>query len=248
MTRKTSIALFLVLAAAGCLSAAREAGDDGGLASLDAGSDGGRDAGFPDGGTPDGGTGPDSGGGWDGFPGLCSTLVAPLQWLGDGGGLCPIRDGGTEFVDLLRDDGNCGTCEISCAPGVHCSSGHCQGGLSPNEPYTCTAELPDGSMSTYKTSLESNVDCGGCGCACPPGMECVASSGFQVSDTPWGVVNFPVALCIAPCGGNEGACYLSDGGFYCVQVLTDPENCGFCGNVCTSGTICIRGYCRPDAG
>jgi hypothetical protein len=40
------------------------------------------------------------------------------------------------------------------------------------------------------------------------------------------------------CGVNEMDC----GGF-CVNYVTDPQNCGYCGRVCPFGTVCDRASC-----
>jgi len=39
------------------------------------------------------------------------------------------------------------------------------------------------------------------------------------------------ACCETPCGG------------VCTDILSDPENCGRCGNVCPPGMICLNGAC-----
>lgn len=46
----------------------------------------------------------------------------------------------------------------------------------------------------------------------------------------------------AQCGGSPNACC----NHVCVNLQTDPNNCGACGNVCASGVCCL-GQCCPAA-
>lgn len=46
----------------------------------------------------------------------------------------------------------------------------------------------------------------------------------------------------ADCPAGESAC-----GDSCVDIFTDPMNCGGCGNLCAAGELCIQGACGcPD--
>jgi hypothetical protein len=47
-------------------------------------------------------------------------------------------------------------------------------------------------------------------------------------------------------GGPECATYQRMCGGACIQVATDPDNCGGCGVVCGAGTACAGGACSGD--
>lgn len=74
-------------------------------------------------------------------------------------------------------------------------------------------------------AIDIPESCGACGAECPasaPLCTPLAPSGFEC-----------VPLCedpLVPCSGQ------------CVDLMTDPENCGECSNVCPSG-ICEEGIC-----
>jgi len=52
--------------------------------------------------------------------------------------------------------------------------------------------------------------------------------------------------------GAGSSCECPVGQSFCEGVCTtignDPENCGFCGNVCPENTTCVNGTCQCDAG
>jgi hypothetical protein len=81
-------------------------------------------------------------------------------------------------------------------------------------------------------------NCGTCGNVCPEGQPgfvrgCVEGNCFFMRERA--------------CAEGLSSC---DG--VCVDRLTDPANCGVCGNVCGAGEICFAGQCarehRCDAG
>jgi len=49
--------------------------------------------------------------------------------------------------------------------------------------------------------------------------------------------------CSATCAAGEEAC-----GNSCVVKASDPTNCGFCGNKCMGGQLCVNGACGCEAG
>jgi len=70
----------------------------------------------------------------------------------------------------------------------------------------------------------------------------------------WCAANFPQpGQCTSQAAHGHGPCYdcgpqstsptniLCNG--QCTDSLTDPDNCGTCGNVCASGTSCVDGQC-----
>ncbi len=54
-------------------------------------------------------------------------------------------------------------------------------------------------------------------------------------------------LSLAACGPNTNAECTVCGDNACVDVRTDPANCGECGNVCAGNQVCAGGTCSSDA-
>lgn len=67
--------------------------------------------------------------------------------------------------------------------------------------------------------------------ACVTGQDFVASNCFG-----FGQDTTPVCVCV---DSTKTAC-----GSACVDVKTDPSNCGSCGTVCTAGQTCAAGTCK----
>lgn len=95
------------------------------------------------------------------------------------------------------------------------------------------------------------VTASGCsGDKCPPGdLDCFLDRMVLVEPTddgaPMGLV--PVsANKISPSGGGQCTGTLCNG--LCVSTNVDPKNCGFCGNVCLDGGVCMGGACACPAG
>jgi hypothetical protein len=83
--------------------------------------------------------------------------------------------------------------------------------------------------------LTSNVNnCGACGTVCGTGQVCSASS------------------CASYCAGADGGAPdgggILDCGGSCVDSLTDPTNCGGCGQGCIPGGLCSAGTCSCGQG
>lgn len=164
------------------------------------------------------------------------------------GGEC--RDGlsvcAGSCVDLARDSTHCGSCGNRCAPGMFCFSGVCGGDASidgfgdagdadPDADFDAKSDrFPPGDGDTDGTVGEA-------GDACSPPYNTAAQCGD----------------CFTKCVSPTGLCDLVDGGFACVPLCnpplvecagkcvdlnSDPQNCGKCGNVCPSG-ICQSGQC-----
>ncbi len=59
--------------------------------------------------------------------------------------------------------------------------------------------------------------------------------------------------CSPTCSSVQACCASSTSGNRCVDVFSDPANCGGCGNVCAVGQVCVAQMCMttsmlPDAG
>ena len=179
---------------------------------------------------------------------MCSGAANGASCNGNGISLCC----GGACTDVTRDPNNCNECGHRCGGNEGCVAGQClpvdcsalvdntQCGIPSHGLYgrCCTGQcIADNDFDT------DNANCGTCGNACSPGTMC--SSGH----CPTPVV----------CGsGNSGAaCGISDGGVgtccgdACVDdLMTNPDHCAACGNVCPTGVACMNGQCwRPaDAG
>jgi hypothetical protein len=46
------------------------------------------------------------------------------------------------------------------------------------------------------------------------------------------------------CAAPDQECAADGGTPFCVDLATDPENCGACGTTCVSGLDCIAGVCE----
>jgi hypothetical protein len=198
------------------------------------------DGGEGDGGEPDGGA-------WTGFGGTCASLIAPVSWFSDGGAFCPLADGGLEFVNLLLDRNNCGTCGLTCSGVAKCNQGDCMDDIG--LPFVCPS--PDGGLE--RTDLMGGDNCGGCGCSCPAGEQCLGLfQGGPSYVTPWGA-EVPLAECTIACPPDGPTnsyfpCLLPDGGRECFDVLNDSNNCRACGRHCCPGEACVQGACTGDGG
>ncbi|MHB8416575.1 MAG: hypothetical protein ACYDCL_00765 [Myxococcales bacterium] len=146
-----------------------------------------------------------------------------------GGFVPPAADGGTA---------PCRT-DADCPSGEFCVNGVCTAACSAGET-VCGGACTD--------LLADPANCGACGSVCSSGVcskgACAAaptdggSSTACVSDAdcPSGesCVN---GICTAACIAGETVC-----GGACTDLLTDPANCGACGNVCSS-RVCSNGAC-----
>jgi hypothetical protein len=139
-------------------------------------------------------------------------------------GKCGCDDGlvycGGACVDPLSDDDNCGTCNHVCADPADA------GALAPNTHYGCGggacghvkcnsghADCDGQTLNGCEASLSTNTTCGSCKIACPAGENCLPN----VKGTP-----------VCKCPPGQTLC-----GTTCVDLGTDPRNCGACNLDCT---------------
>ncbi len=135
----------------------------------------------------------------------------------DSGPACTVCGGVCTF--LTNDPNNCGACGNACPSGSSCSAGYCNAGAS-------DAGIGDGGIS----------DGGGWsdGGGPPPPDGGRGDGGIQDA-------GYPDA---GPSDGgiaDGGACTLCGGA--CVDLMSDPSNCGACGMACPSGQSCTYGTC-----
>ncbi len=165
---------------------------------------------------------------------------------------CGIDGDEHKCVTVEDDDKNCGACDKACDPNeggagsdggaaptnayYGCLNGEC-GHFKCKMPYaSCDGDLSNG----CETSLLSNEHCGDCNNACAPGQTCRMDPHSERPE------------CMCPPGLT--ACRNPGGGSYeCVNLTTNPDNCGVCGNNCARvgsamnqvGT-CVYGYCIQE--
>lgn len=174
------------------------------------------------------------------------------------GGACAVGYVACEGLctDTTTDPDHCGGCvAATCAAGVSCIDSLC-GGPRDGEADDSSAEggpHRDGdgdsdsdsdSDGSHGTNGDGSDDGGGVRDACPPppyvtpaacgacGVVCVAPLSTCVLDA------FGRPGCAAPCAGTRVSC-----GGKCVDLVTDPRNCGACGKFCPSN-ICADSKCQ----
>ena len=136
-----------------------------------------------------------------------------------------------------------GACGAVCSAGQHDCGGTC---VSDDSTDTCGT-----SCTPCSAPANSTATCDGtaCGLACMAGHHdcggaCVSNNSTAscgASCTPCAAPPGATATCDGTacdiiCSGTAVEC-----GGQCVNPLTDPNNCGRCGNVCS--TFCSGGYC-----
>ncbi len=91
---------------------------------------------------------------------------------------------------------------------------------------------------TGESSVDGGVGCGG-DADCASGTTCVdgvcTSSGLDAGVNPTDAASGQDA---APCAAGDVAC-----GGACVDIQSDPNNCGACSTACASGETCSAGVC-----
>lgn len=146
---------------------------------------------------------------------------------------------GAVCTDTQVDPRNCGACFRDCSnlPGVDPASARCVAGLCvinracmPNRG-DCNADATDG----CETDLGTTMNCGACATSCAePTPICTMMPGDG------GPAMFRCGSgCVAP---TPDRCVSR-----CVDLQTDPRNCGACGTICPAATngvaACVAGRC-----
>ena len=125
---------------------------------------------------------------------------------------------GAACANTMRDDANCGMCSHACPTGEHCTAGACMG---------CATGTTLCGTACAATATDP-LNCGMCAHACATGETCSAG------------------MCRAACPAPRMICTMGTGmgmTSSCVDVTTDPLNCGTCAHACGAGRTCTGGTC-----
>lgn len=137
---------------------------------------------------------------------------------------------GNECTNAQTDPRNCGSCGKVCAANEVCMAG------------ACASSCGMGTMKCGMSCIDTKTDrtnCGACGTMCNDGQIC--SNGMCS------------ASCLAPlvkCNSSSFDGGVPEGGpmgDYCTDPLSDPLNCGGCGQVCSGSQACVAGKCQALA-
>ena len=175
---------------------------------------------------------------------VCATQNATAACVG---GVCAVgacnpgyADCNLQAIDGCEvytpsDPNNCGTCGAVCSlpnATATCLNGACALGACNPGYADCNSQAIDGCEVNIASSPNN---CGGCGTVCSP-------NNIPTPTCSSGTCNGACAAGFVDCNGNKQA----DG---CeVNVVSNPNNCGGCGTVCSSNNIptptCSSGSCN----
>lgn len=128
---------------------------------------------------------------------------------------------GQYCANLSSDPANCGYCGVQCSQATSCIDGSCI------ELDGCLDGLAHCSGGCFDLNND-HYHCGSCDVQCSQVESCVAGVCFEAGvgtndGCPGGTIHCPGAVC--------------------VDLLSDPENCGACSMACGQGQTCWGGVC-----
>jgi len=139
-----------------------------------------------------------------------------------------------DCVDILRFESHCGACDTRCESSQYCINGVCgvigQGGSD------CRSDWLVCGVDCVNPQTNSE-NCGACGTVCPPGRECSGGSCVCAAGTTECARN-PLGGLTPRKGWNT----------FCTNTQNDEDNCGVCGNACSSTKVCRNGQCTCREG
>jgi hypothetical protein len=163
---------------------------------------------------------------------------------------CPAASGlalcsGNTCTNLQTDANNCGSCGNKCNPGVGCVEGLCQcpqGQGWTDEQNSCVGAVREYSATLHgPPGTSASIDM--CYCTLgPPPMNnetpylCTQKHFLFIADRVKGYWKFLDPTCCTSQG-------LSLCGSSCVNLSSDPQNCGTCEGQCSATQICQNGMC-----
>ncbi|AKV01342.1 hypothetical protein AKJ09_08005 [Labilithrix luteola] len=167
----------------------------------------------------------------------CVPTISGYTCGCDKGLACPPSPWSSDIgcVDPDNNDYNCGACRNACDPGnwgerenayFGCEHGEC----GHMKCWSNWGDCDGNALNGCEASLATRTDCGACGNACPADQDCRYSKKTDKYE------------CLCPAGKTY-----CDG--ECVDLATDPSNCGSCGYPCNSDRrkysvgICTFGTC-----
>ncbi len=125
---------------------------------------------------------------------------------------------------VAADDHNCGSCGNTCPTGVSCAIGRCD----------CYA--PEVSCDGLCTDpVDDPEHCGSCGHACAPSEFCSLGECVETCTE----AGHRVCVSTDALGTRHQAC---------VDLTSDPLNCGTCNARCGGGASCVDGTCACPSG
>ncbi len=133
---------------------------------------------------------------------------------------------GTRCIDYNTDPNNCGACHNVCSVNTECQGGRCV--------ITGAAQTlaPTDDEPVAETALEPELE---------PEAEPEPEPEPAPEEEIDAVEPAPAADAPAPaCPNGQVEC-----GGYCADLISDPYNCGNCGTVCGSDSVCASGLCSP---
>ena len=167
---------------------------------------------------------------------LFLVLMPVVQGCAETSGDCPVECQGSLkccegfCVDVNNNDANCGYCGNPCGEGGKCQSGSCvetcgdAGAVCLSNQECCDDVCVD---TNYNAAY-----CGDCDTQCGDGEVC--SGG--VCET---------LECDPECESGETCCKVGTTNS-CVDLDSDRNNCGTCGNACGLNEVCRDGACSAD--
>lgn len=200
--------------------------------------------------------------------GACAVASCPTGWADCDG----VFSNGCEAD--LSSEATCGTCGHACSGSELCAAGTCVSTCpfpeqncssacrdvytDPNACGACTSSCPLEVFSEQSACSQpdgaAQPSCGALTCAAGATLLSCASTGtnfcWQTND-PVGPCPCQSCLpgnvcsggqCVAICPAGHPTCASG-----CTDPMSDPANCGGCGQACAAGGVCASGHCFASA-